>query len=175
MKAGLTVSALTFPIASSSVLSTFGLAGLSKPTWLSLICRKVSGVAACALASPTMPSERGTPPAIVHSTPVPAQVMHSSTLRRLIPAPLRSSSDVIVLLPVSSAPRTGGDRTSRRFIPGARLCLVAIPRTRVAHILFGKPVPTFPQRYALVAVKALFHPLASLFTRKQNVRVTIQS
>ena len=34
-----------------------------------------------------MPSERGTPPAMVHSTPVPAQVMHSSTLRRLTPGP----------------------------------------------------------------------------------------
>src|SRR5207248_2704927 len=32
-----------------------------------------------------IPSERGTPPATVHSTPVPAQVMHSSTLRRLTP------------------------------------------------------------------------------------------
>ena len=30
-----------------------------------------------------MPSERGTPPVMVQSTPVPAQVMHSSTLRRL--------------------------------------------------------------------------------------------
>ena len=41
MKAGLAGSALTLPIASSSVPSAFGLAGLSKPTWLSLICRKV--------------------------------------------------------------------------------------------------------------------------------------
>ena len=31
------------------------------------------------------PSERGTPPEMVQSTPVPAQVMHSSTLRRLTP------------------------------------------------------------------------------------------
>src|SRR5262245_27503514 len=33
-----------------------------------------------------IPSEVGTPPAIVQSTPVPAQVMHSSTLRRLKPS-----------------------------------------------------------------------------------------
>src|SRR6266487_5960371 len=32
-----------------------------------------------------MPSERGTPPEIVHNTPVPAQVMHSNTLRRFTP------------------------------------------------------------------------------------------
>ena len=35
-----------------------------------------------------MPSERGTPPLIVHNTPVPAQVMHSSTRRRLTPESL---------------------------------------------------------------------------------------
>ena len=33
-----------------------------------------------------MPSERGTPPVMVQSTPVPAQVMHSSTRRRLTPS-----------------------------------------------------------------------------------------
>jgi hypothetical protein len=33
-----------------------------------------------------IPSESGTPPEIVHSTPVPAQVMHSNTFRRLTPA-----------------------------------------------------------------------------------------
>ena len=42
-----------------------------------------AGSAAC--ADPTSPSERGTPPAMVQSTPVPAQVMHSSTRRRLTP------------------------------------------------------------------------------------------
>ena len=90
MNAGFTGSALTLLIASSSVPSAFGLAGLSKPTWLSLICRNVRGAAPCASASPTMPSERGTPPATVHTTPVPAQVMHSRTLRRFIPWPFRS-------------------------------------------------------------------------------------
>jgi hypothetical protein len=33
-----------------------------------------------------IPSESGTPPEIVHSTPIPAQVMHSNTFRRLTPA-----------------------------------------------------------------------------------------
>ena len=42
MKDGFAGSALILPIASSSVPSALGLAGLSKPTWLSLICRKVS-------------------------------------------------------------------------------------------------------------------------------------
>jgi hypothetical protein len=32
--------------------------------------------------------ERGTPAATVHNTPVPAQVMHSRTLRRLKPSSL---------------------------------------------------------------------------------------
>jgi hypothetical protein len=41
MNAGFCVSALTLAMASSSVPSAFGLAGLSKPTWLSLICRKL--------------------------------------------------------------------------------------------------------------------------------------
>src|SRR6266478_6608595 len=65
MKDGFTGIALILLIASSRVPSALGLAGLSNPTWLSLICRK------------------GTPPGMVHRTPVPAQVMHSRTLRRL--------------------------------------------------------------------------------------------
>src|SRR6516165_10567514 len=86
MKEGFTGSALIFAMASSSVPITLGLAGLSKPIWLSLICRKVSLLGSAASAPSMIPSERGTPPEIVHSTPVPAQVMHSSTLRRLGPA-----------------------------------------------------------------------------------------
>src|SRR5580698_558803 len=97
MKAGFCGSALTLPMASSRVPSAFGLAGLSKPTWLSLICRKVRPLASCACASPMMPSECGTPPEMVHSTPVPTQVMHSSTLRRLIPSS-RSNSLITHLL-----------------------------------------------------------------------------
>src|SRR6266545_4955891 len=86
MKAGFCGSPLILPIASSSVPMALGLAGLSKPTWLSLICRKLSLPASAASAPSMIPSERGTPPAIVQSTPVPAQVMHSNILRRLGPA-----------------------------------------------------------------------------------------
>src|ERR1700731_2278768 len=85
-KAGFAGSVLIFLMASSSVPMAFGLAGLSKPTWLSLICRNVSPLAGAACASPMMPTERGTPPATVHSTPVPAQVMHSRILRLLTPS-----------------------------------------------------------------------------------------
>ena len=85
MKDGFFGIALILLMASSSVPSAFGLAGLSKPTWLSLICRKVMPAGSAACAEPTRPSERGTPPEMVQSTPVPAQVMHSSTWRRLTP------------------------------------------------------------------------------------------
>ena len=83
MKDGFAGIALILLTASSSVPSALGLAGLSKPTWLSLICMKVMPPASAACAEPTSPSERGTPPVMVQSTPVPAQVMHSSTRRRL--------------------------------------------------------------------------------------------
>ena len=48
MKAGFAGSALILSIASSSVPIALGLAGLSKPTWLSLICRKVSPLGSAA-------------------------------------------------------------------------------------------------------------------------------
>src|SRR5262245_25036804 len=86
MNDGFTARALTRPIASSSVPLTLGLAGLSKPTWLSLICRKVNALLCWATASSMIPRDVGTPPAMVHNTPVPAQVMHSRTLRRLGPS-----------------------------------------------------------------------------------------
>jgi hypothetical protein len=56
--------------------------------WLSEICRNVKPLAACALASdaPRSDDDRGTPPTIVHSTPVPAQIKHSNVLRRFIPS-----------------------------------------------------------------------------------------
>src|SRR6478672_4973990 len=85
-KDGFTGRVLILLIASSSVPMALGLAGLSKPTWLSLICRNVSPLGSAAVASPIMPMERGIPPAIVHRTPVPAQVMHSRILRLLTPS-----------------------------------------------------------------------------------------
>ena len=123
MNEGFAGSALILLIASSSVPSALGLAGLSKPTWLSLICRKVSALAACGMASPTRPSERGTPPVTVHRTPVPAQVMHSSTLRRLKPSPSRlmevSFLDVITALRLDLvAPTTRSDEAAVYSRPG---------------------------------------------------------
>ena len=102
MKAGFcgSVSALTLAMASSSVPSAFALGGRWKPIWLSLICRKVSPRASAAAASPMMPSEWGTPPDTVHNTPVPTQVMHSSTLRRLTPS---SRSDSLIAFLLCSA------------------------------------------------------------------------
>src|ERR1700731_3360180 len=85
MNDGLTGIALILLMASSRVPSALGLAGLSKPTWLSLICRNVRPAGSAACAEPTSPSERGTPPEMVQSTPVPAQVIHSRTRRRLTP------------------------------------------------------------------------------------------
>src|SRR5580700_154057 len=99
MKAGLLASAPTLAIASSRVASGFGLAGCLKPMWLSEICRKLNPCAACALAAeiPSSEDDRGTPPAIVHSTPVPAQIMHSSAPRRSRPS--LSSCAIPSLLP----------------------------------------------------------------------------
>ena len=51
MKAGFCGIAWMRAIASSSVPLAFGLAGLSKPIWLSLICRKVKPFGSAAMAS----------------------------------------------------------------------------------------------------------------------------
>src|SRR5882672_9607409 len=114
MNDGFTGIALILLIASSRVPSALGLAGLSNPTWLSLICRKVRPPASCALASSMMPRERGTPPEMVHRTPVPAQVMHSRTLRRLRFFALGS----LVLDVIGRSPLKNGHlRTSRSEQP----------------------------------------------------------
>src|SRR5579864_6833018 len=72
-----------------AVTSVF--AGLLKPMWLSLICTKVKS----ALLSPRSPRpsarDTGTPPAKVHTRPVPAHAMHFKNPRRSIPSPLRLS------------------------------------------------------------------------------------
>src|SRR6476620_3634615 len=86
MKEGFTGKALILAIASCSVPRALGFAGLSKPTWLSEICRKVKAplASSAAFASP-MEIELGRPPLSAQSMPVPAQIIHSS-------APLRSIS-----------------------------------------------------------------------------------
>src|SRR5689334_20249445 len=82
MKAGFDFTAFTLAIASRKVPSASGLAGLLKPMWVSLICRKVKPDASAANASPSSPTDFGTPPDNAHRTPVPAQIMHSRAPRR---------------------------------------------------------------------------------------------
>src|SRR6202040_3471720 len=85
------------PMASRSVPSASGLAGLLKPIWLSLICAKVKAEASAASASPSRPKDFGTPPDSVHKTPVPAQIMHSSVPLRSISGPPFSQSLLFVM------------------------------------------------------------------------------
>src|SRR5436189_3566101 len=113
MNEGLAGSDLILPMASCSVPIALGLAGLSKPTWLSLICRKVSLLGSAASAWSMMPSDRGTPPDIVHSTPVPAQVMHSSTLRRCIPRLSSLLLDSVICISPALCGRTDVGETGR--------------------------------------------------------------
>src|SRR5215470_5079963 len=96
MNAGLAGMAETLVMASSSVASGLGLAGRSKPIWLSEICRKLSP-APCACALPSM-ADPGTPPDTVHNTPVPAQIMHSSAPRRSTVKVLGLSSFELVMV-----------------------------------------------------------------------------
>src|SRR5829696_7859343 len=116
--------ALILATASRRVESASGFAGLSKPTWLSLICRKVSWLAARALAASALArlTERGKPPLSIQRTPVPAQVMHSRKPRRSMPS---SSSEewfgsLRFVMVESSASRFGLqclDSSAPRFIP----------------------------------------------------------
>src|SRR5246127_4177977 len=58
--------------------------------WLSEICANMNDCAAAVAASalPRRLNDFGTPPETVHRMPVPAQVMHSSTWRRVEPSSL---------------------------------------------------------------------------------------
>src|SRR6267378_6711865 len=117
MKEGLTCIAFTMATASRNVPSASGFADLSNPIWLSLICRNVKPVGSAASASPTNPTEWGTPPLTVQSTPVPAQTMHSSTSRRPNPFP-RSSKPFLAMshLPVGqTAPNGAANQETRPF------------------------------------------------------------
>src|SRR6516165_10319446 len=71
MKAGFDFTAFTLAIASRKVPSASGLAGLLKPIWLSLICRKVKPDASAANASPSSPTDFGTPPDNAQARPYP--------------------------------------------------------------------------------------------------------
>src|SRR5580693_969699 len=150
MKAGFFGSALTLPMASSSVPSALGLAGLSKPMWLSLICRNVRPLASCARASPMMPSACGTPPAMVHSTPVPTQVMHSRTLRRLTPS--SRSKSLIALSHEADRPKAEAaigaskDQTDRQrgLFPMRRTIWDSLWREQRTSKERGEPKPAPP-------------------------------
>src|SRR6185437_16981171 len=143
MKAGLFGSALTRPMHSCSVPTAFGYGVLkSKPIWLSLICTKLSPLPSAAIASSMRPAARGTPPEMVHSTPVPTHVMHSRTLRRMTPSS-RSCSLIACLLPSFTKPcrLRGPDRRRRTFIPGGGLFLVGGGMSRLLYRLFGPQKP----------------------------------
>src|SRR5271154_1542346 len=88
MNAGASGIAAILSIAAPSVARASGLAGFSKPTWLSEIWTKEK-LPSAAFAEP-ISRDDGTPPAIVQTTPVPAHSMHSKVCRRLKP-PLCSS------------------------------------------------------------------------------------
>src|SRR5579863_528339 len=147
MKAGFLGSALTRPMHSCSVPTAFGYGVLkSKPIWLSLIWTKVSPLASAATASSMRPSERGTPPEIDHSTPVPTHVMHSRTFRRFTPSS-RSCSLIACLLQSYPKPcrLRGPDRRADGFIPGAELFLVGEGTSRLLYGQFGpKALPDAP-------------------------------
>src|SRR6266403_6026257 len=117
MKDGLTGIAFTLATASRSVPSASGFAALSKPIWLSLICRNVNPVGSAASASPIIPTEWGMPPLTAQSTPVPAQTMHSSTSRRPNPCPLSSEPFLAMShLPVGpTAPDGAAKQETRPF------------------------------------------------------------
>ena len=94
-KRGLPGTLVTSFSASENVPVVSGLAGLSKPRWLSLTCTKLKSVVA-ASALP-ISRARGTPPTMVQTIAVPAQVMHSSTPRR--PMAVLSSLPMSVIPP----------------------------------------------------------------------------
>src|SRR6266516_3141485 len=80
-----------------------------------------------------MPSDRGTPPDIVHSTPVPAQVMHSSTLRRCIPRLSSLLLDSVICISPALCGRTDVGETGREsalFPEGGSESREAITLTR---------------------------------------------
>src|SRR5512132_497293 len=87
--------------------------------WLSLSRTKVrlpAGVSA-ALASPTRPALRGTPPFTVHRMPAPAHAMHLRASRRVLVRPVRESlAFVISVSPHVAMMPT--DLPAGRFIPG---------------------------------------------------------
>jgi hypothetical protein len=83
MNAGLSGIASTLSIATLSVTRASGLAGFAKPIWQSDIWTKEK-LPSAAFAEPIRRDD-GTPPATVHTTPVPAHNMHLRVCRRSSP------------------------------------------------------------------------------------------
>jgi hypothetical protein len=69
--------------------------------------------------------ERGTPPATVHKTPVPAQVMHSRILRRLKPLSLFEVMPISFEAVMLHASRSEISRIYSRTYSGTRVPLDA--------------------------------------------------
>src|SRR5438105_4827089 len=109
------IFALILSIASFSVPATSWFAALLKPMCESLICTKENDVRAASgpgLVVAAISFEVGTPPAIVHSSPVPAHAMQLRKLRRSIP----SCEDSLA---ASASATTGASCVSFIEIPSA--------------------------------------------------------
>src|SRR3954453_7524714 len=134
MKAASPFCLFTSAIAAARVPGVSVLGAFLKPIWLSLIWTKLSarpGAAVAALAG-LIRLERGTPPATVQSTPAPAQTMHSSTPRRLVPEGEAISGNVLscASMSVSGKWLRGIDRGWRPFIRGRCRKSVVSPAER---------------------------------------------
>jgi len=93
-------SALILSRAIFSVPVTSWLAALLKPMWLSLICTKLKAEPDFEWSVPPLPLvaakslDVGTPPAMVQSSPVPAQAIQLRKFRRSIPSPAAGLDEV---------------------------------------------------------------------------------
>src|SRR4029077_7475036 len=147
--------------ASCNVTVTFGLAALSKPRWLSLICTKVNSLLAASALS--IGRERGTPPATVQTKAVPAQVMHFRKPRRSI-----FGSTLIYRLPLVRGPLSGSavDSTGIRGRLFPELLGIIMPACRVLDAaassqdkgLAPRRPPTALRALALLHLDAAYNP-----------------
>ena len=116
-KAGFTGAALILLIASSSVPMVLGLAGLSKPTWLSLICRNVARSAAL---RPRLADEANRSRNAAGNRPQHAGAGPGHALEDLTPADALRFVVIGCHRQSPSQPRwlAGARSGSARFIPG---------------------------------------------------------
>src|SRR5580704_2698098 len=98
-----------------------------------------------------MPSERGTPLETVHSTPVPTQVIHSSTLRRLTSS--RSNLLIAYLLgrPITTKLRGRGAPHEERVGTGRLYSgMRTSPGATVRHTAAKPPSPNLSNAFAIL-------------------------